>query len=89
MKKCTLALLCLLIPLLASCVFAARLGLKEKSWIRHTMSPELVYIDGDVKAYRSDGAFYYFNGGVLVLVNQTLVSADKVPTKESVVPAKK
>ncbi|HVZ63431.1 MAG TPA: hypothetical protein VG936_02495 [Lacunisphaera sp.] len=79
MKTRIPALLALLALFLTSCAFIPRLGTSERSWRNHTISYELIYIQGNVKAYRSDGAYYYFNAGKLVMVNQTLVPAENVP----------
>ena len=78
MKRTSLLLCGLLAVLLTACTYIPRVGMTERKWIRNTISYDLVYIQGDVKAYRSDGAYYYFKGGKLVTVNQTLLAADRV-----------
>ena len=82
MKRIIPALLCALTLLLASCsltTFVPQIGMKEKKWLRNTVSFDLVYLERSVKAYRSAGAFYYFKDGTLVKVTPTLLPADKVP----------
>lgn len=72
-------LLLTLAPLLSSCTFVPLVGkTKEKSWLRHQVAADLVYAEGNVRAYRSAGAYYYFKDGVLVKAGQGLLTADKV-----------
>jgi starvation-inducible outer membrane lipoprotein len=78
MKKSSFALLCLLPLMLAACTFVPQLGVKEKTWLRKTAVSDLVYIEGNVKAYRSDGSYYYFKDGSLVKVTPSLLTADKL-----------
>lgn len=80
MKKIIPSLLITSLLMLAACTFVPKLGMKESRWIRNTISHDLIYIEGDVKAYRSDGAYYYFRNGTLVMVGQTLQPAHLVGT---------
>jgi hypothetical protein len=82
MNKPTRLLLCL--PLLLSVsacslmTYGPKLGTGERRWVSNTVAPDLVYIEGNVKAYRSSGAYYYFRDRKLVQVTPELLSADKV-----------
>ena len=78
MKKYLTILLGSLSLLLSACVFVPATGMLEKTWLRHTISADLVYIDGNVKAYRSDGSYYYFRDGKLAKVVPELLTPDKV-----------
>lgn len=75
-----LALLLCVSALLASaaCTYVPKVGMKETTWLRHTISYDLVSMDAHVKIYRSDGAYYYFKDGSLVKVGQELVSAEQI-----------
>jgi len=70
---CSLALLAL-----SACTYVPKLGMRESRFVRNSFSTDLVYIDGDVKAYRYSGSYYYFKAGRLAKVSPSLVSADKV-----------
>jgi hypothetical protein len=78
MKRNHRALLGLLALLLASCTYVPKIGMKEKKWLNNTISFDLVYMEGNAKAYRSGGSYYYFKDGKLVKVGQELISADKI-----------
>jgi hypothetical protein len=70
---CTLALLSL-----TACAFVPKIGTGERRFVNNSYSAELVYIDGNIKAYRYSGTYYYFRDRRLVQVTPTLISADKV-----------
>lgn len=81
MKKAPLLVLFTLGLLLTGCsilTFTPKIGMGEKRWLHNTTASDLVYIDGDVKAYRSAGSYYYFKKGKLAKVTQSLLSADKI-----------
>jgi len=79
MKKITLVLLLPLMLLLGACgTFTPQVGMREKKWLRNTTASDLVYIEGNVKAYRSAGSYYYFKDGVLARVTPSLLSAEKI-----------
>jgi hypothetical protein len=54
------------------------IGIGEKDWLRSTFIADLVYMDGNVKAYRSGGMFYYFVDGKLRRVDQGVLPAHTV-----------
>lgn len=66
--------------LLAGCESASepKIGVAEKKWLRDTVLSDLVYTDGNVKAYRSNRQYYYFLNGVLVKIDATRIPADKI-----------
>lgn len=81
MKKTALVLLAALSLLASGCVFfpyAPTAGSSETKFLRNTVSYDLVYLEGSVKAYRSGGSYYYFKDGKLVKVAPQLVSADQI-----------
>jgi len=79
MKKTTLTLVTLVTLLATGCMtYVPKVGMKEKKFLNNTVTYDLVYIQGNVKAYRSGGSYYYFKDGLLVKVIPELVSADKV-----------
>jgi hypothetical protein len=81
MKKNVLLLLLPLLLLSSACsmfTYSTKIGMKEKKWLYNTVASDLVYAEGNVKAYRSSGSYYYFKDGVLVKVTQSLLSADKI-----------
>jgi hypothetical protein len=81
MKKIALILLGSSSLLLSACAFfpySAKVGSSESSFLRNTLSSDLVYLEGSVKAYRAGSAYYYFKDGLLVKVLPQLLSADKI-----------
>lgn len=79
MKKTTLALLTVLTLLATGCfTYVPKAGMKEKKFLNNTITYDLVYIEGNVKAYRSGGSYYYFKDGLLVKVVPELIPADKI-----------
>lgn len=71
---------------LAGCesVIGARIGMSETQWLATTLIGDLVYMEGSVKAYRSNGAYYYFRNGILVKVDQGYIPAQKIEIEISV-----
>jgi hypothetical protein len=67
---------------LSACAFVPKLGMRERRWVSNAYSSDLVYIDGDVKAYRYSGSYYYFKAGRLAKVAPSLVGADQVEAYE-------
>lgn len=79
MKKPLPLLLASLTLLLAACgTFTPQIGMQEKKWLRHTVASDVVYIEGNIKAYRSGGSYYYFKDGLLEKVTPRLLTADKI-----------
>jgi hypothetical protein len=81
MKKTVLVLLLPVVLAFSACsafTYSTKLGMKEKKWLYNTVSSDLVYAEGNVKAYRSAGSYYYFKDGVLVKVTQSLLPVDKI-----------
>lgn len=81
MKKIVLLLLASSSLLLSACAFfpySAKAGSSEASFLRNTVTSDLVYLDGNVKAYRSGSAYYYFKDGRLVKVLPQLLPAEKI-----------
>lgn len=81
MKKTVLILLLPVVLLTSACsmfTYTTKLGMKEKKWLHNTVASDLVYAEGNVKAYRSGGSYYYFKDGKLVKVTQSLLKADQV-----------
>ena len=70
----------LLLSSLAGCLSmsSTRLGMDEKEWLRSTFIADLAYLDGDVKAYRSGGAYYYFLNGKLIRIDQGMLPAQTI-----------
>lgn len=80
MKKATLTLLSVLTLLAAAAcsTYVPEAGMPEKKFLSHAVTYDLVYMEGNVKAYRSGGSYYYFKDGLLVKVVPELLSADKI-----------
>ncbi len=79
MKKTTLVLLTVLTLLGTACsTYVPAVGMKEKKFLNNTVTYDLVYAEGNVKAYRSGGSYYYFKDGLLVKVVPQLLTADKI-----------
>lgn len=81
MKKSALALLVLATLFASGCAlttFIPKVGTSEGRWIRNTISYDLVYMEGNVHAYRSGGSYYYFKDKKLVKVVPELIAADKI-----------
>lgn len=49
---------------------APQLGMTEKAWLRSTLIADTAHLDGDLRVYRSNGAYYYFRQGRLVKVDE-------------------
>lgn len=50
----------------------------ERQWQRRTLIADIAYMEGNVTAYRSNGAYYYFRDGVLVKIDQGVIPAQKI-----------
>jgi len=72
---CTLALLSL-----TACAFVPKIGTGERRFVSNAYSADLVYIEGNIKAYRYAGSYYYFRDRRLAQVTPTLIPADQVDT---------
>ena len=79
MKKTLQLVLGLAALALTACVFVPKPGMKETKWLKNTITSDLVYMQGDMRVYRADGAYYYFKAGKLVTVNQALLPVEKFP----------
>lgn len=72
-------LLCIFALLsLTACAFVPKIGTGERRFVSNAYSADLVYIEGNIKAYRYSGSYYYFRDGRLAQVTPTLISADQV-----------
>lgn len=73
-------LLALLSFLIAGCqsMSSTTMGMSEKEWLRGTLIADLAYMDGNVKAYRSNGMFYYFVDGQLKRIDQGMLPAQTI-----------
>ncbi len=58
--------------------FGPKLGMTEKQWMRSTLIADVAYMEGGIKAYRSNGAYYYFKDGILVKVDQGMIPPQKI-----------
>jgi hypothetical protein len=52
--------------------------MEEKEWLRSTFIADLAYLDGNVKAYKSGGAYYYFLDGKLIRIDQGMLPAQTI-----------
>ena len=57
---------------------STQIGMTEKDWLRSTFIADLSYMDGNVKAYRSGGAYYYFVDGKLTRIDQGVIPAQTI-----------
>ena len=57
---------------------ATQTGMTEKDWLRSTFIADLAYMDGNVKAYRSGGMYYYFLDGKLSRIDQGVLPATTI-----------
>lgn len=55
-----------------------KIGMSFKEWSRRTFVADLAYMEGNVKAYRSGGVYYYFKDDLLVRVDQGLLPAQTI-----------
>ena len=58
--------------------FGPKIGMSEKQWLRRTLIADIVYMEGDVKAYKSSGAYYYFVDGKLAKIDEGMIPAQKI-----------
>jgi hypothetical protein len=54
---------------------STKTGMTEKDWLQSTFIADLVNMDGNVKAYKSGGMYYYFVDGKLIRINQGVLPA--------------
>ena len=59
-------------------MMTTELGVSEKEWLRGTFIADLTYADGNVKAYRSGGLYYYFADGKLRRIDQGMIPAQTI-----------
>lgn len=57
---------------------STQIGMSEREWLRSTFIADIAYMDGNVKAFRSGGVFYYFVDGKLVRIDQGIVPASTI-----------
>jgi hypothetical protein len=55
-----------------------QIGITEKDWLRSTFIADLAYMDGNVKAYKSGGIYYYFVDGKLTRIDQGMLPAKTI-----------
>jgi hypothetical protein len=55
-----------------------KIGMSEKTWLLNTIVNRVVYQEGHVTAYRSNGTYYYFLNGVLVRMDPQIIAASKI-----------
>lgn len=58
--------------------FGPQIGMTEKQWLRRTLIADVAYMEGNVKAYRSGGYYYYFRDGVLVKIDQGIIPPQQI-----------
>ena len=65
---------------LSSCMstFGPKIGMTEKHWLRTTLIADSAYMEGNVTAYRSNGAYYYFKDGILVKIDEGMIPAQQI-----------
>lgn len=51
-------------------VFAPKIGMAEKQWLRRTLIGDLAYQDANWRVWKSGNTFYYFRDGKLDHVDQ-------------------
>ena len=57
---------------------STQVGMTEKEWLKSTFIADLAYLDGNVKAYRSGGMYYYFVDGKLLRIDQGVLPAKTI-----------
>lgn len=70
----------LALTILCGCqsTFGPTLGMTETQWLRRTLIADVAYMEGDIKAYRSSGSYYYFVDGVLVKIDEGMIPAQRI-----------
>lgn len=65
---------------LSACMstFGPKIGMTEKQWLRTTLIADTAYMEGNVIAYRSNGAYYYFKNGILVKIDEGMIPAQQI-----------
>ena len=58
--------------------FGPQIGMTEKQWLRRTLIADVAYMEGNIKAYRSGGYYYYFRDGVLVKIDQGIIPPQQI-----------
>ncbi len=75
-RPCTVAIALALVG--CQSMSSTQIGMTEKDWLRRTFIADLTYMDGNVKAYRSGGMYYYFVDGKLSRVDQGVLPAKTI-----------
>ena len=57
---------------------SVQIGMTEREWLSSTFIADLAYMDGNVKAYRSGGVYYYFVDGKLSRIDQGILPANTI-----------
>jgi hypothetical protein len=72
--------LLLILGLISGCQsnFGPEIGMTEKQWLRRTLIADVVYMEENVKAYRSSGVYYYFVDGVLAKIDQGMIPPHRI-----------
>lgn len=65
---------------LAGCasLLEPKIGMTYNQWARRTLVADLVYAEGNVKAYRVGPTYHYFKDDVLVKIDQGLLPAQTI-----------
>ncbi|MCG2750384.1 MAG: SHOCT domain-containing protein [Desulfobacteraceae bacterium] len=58
--------------------FGPKIGISEKQWLHRTLIADIVYMEGNIKAYRSSGAYYYFVDDTLVKIDEGMIPPQKI-----------
>lgn len=67
----------LLLPACQS-IIASKIGETEEHWLKNTLVGDLVYAEGNYKAWKSGGIYYYFKDGVLVKINEGMIPRQRI-----------
>src|SRR5690606_26573125 len=80
MNKLVTTLIFVCTMVLAGCqsTFGPQIGMTEKQWLRRTLIADVAYMDGNIKAYKSGGYYYYFREGVLVRIDPGIIPAQQI-----------
>jgi hypothetical protein len=52
--------------------------MSEKQWLQRTLIADVVYMEANVKAYKSGQSYYYFVDGKLYKIDQGMIPPKKI-----------
>ena len=80
MKITSTIFMAIIVVAMAGCqsTFGPHIGMTESQWLHRTLIADVVYMEGDIKAYKSNGVYYYFVDGMLTKIDQGMIPSKRI-----------